>query len=723
MARLPVNRNFVSNEGSEAAEDLSNGTINRDVGIGTDSPQQPLHVTGVAAADPQFALNQPVIIEHATRPGIQLVGSANNIGIIEFGDNAHPNAGSINFDHSTNRIRFGFEDDAEKVYIDSSGNMVIDGDLTVSGTTTTVSTTNTVLEDKLIELGNGITGTPSGDAGLIIERGSSTNAAIIWDESRDEFVLGTTSATGASTGDLTVTPGNVSVERIGAGTEQAEAEVHAKRDTASGVQYSTTATVIAEDDSRPSIQLAGGASNIGLIQFGDNAAVASGQIYYDHSTDKLRIDAGGNGDRVTVDADGDVVIAGDLEVTGDMEVTGGDLAFSDGQNATVSIEATDHNVAGRTLTITGGSTTAGTTNNIAGGTVTISAGQGKGTGAGGDILFRVANAGGSGSALNSHATALTISDDSKATFADDVAVAGELELGHASDTTLSRSSAGVLAVEGVVVPTISSTSTLTNKTLTAPRIADDGFIADANGNEQLVFVQTASAVNHWEMTNATSGAPLVTLQAAGDTADVNAVIKPKGEGVVAFIMTHANSTTAIKGASSGDAVLELQPDDGTAADQWTVSALDDGHFTIGSKISGSFVDMLEITPNATAANSSSALAGSLRTTGKLTSAGQVLAYAAKTANYETVATDHVIVASRGITITLVENAAAGTVFVIKRVDDGTSDGAITVSRDGSDTIDGETSVSLDNNYDTITVMSDGANYHTLSELASGGHDP
>ena len=46
-----------------------------------------------------------------------------------------------------------------------------------------------------------------------------------------------------------------------------------------------------------------------------------------------------------------------------------------------------------------------------------------------------------------------------------------IELGHASDTTISRSSAGVLAVEGVVVPTISSTSTLTNKTLTTPAIA------------------------------------------------------------------------------------------------------------------------------------------------------------------------------------------------------------------------------------------------------------
>jgi hypothetical protein len=305
---------------AQLVEDL-NSAISVDganVGIGTDSPVRTCHIVkdpaSRSAGGLLYALNQPLIIEDDNRPGIQLIGSENNIGIIEFADDAHANAGSINFDHSTDRLRFGFGDDAEKVYIDSSGNMVISGDLTVNGTTATVSTTNTVIEDKLLELGNGVTGTPSGDAGIIIERGSSANAALIWDESRDEFVLGTTSATGASTGDLTVTPGNISVERIGAGTEQAETEVHAKRDTASGVQYSTTASVIAEDDTRPSIQLAGGANNIGLIQFGDNAAEASGQIYYDHSTDKLRLDCGGNADRLTVDGSGNMVVAGNVEV-------------------------------------------------------------------------------------------------------------------------------------------------------------------------------------------------------------------------------------------------------------------------------------------------------------------------------------------------------------------------------------------------------------------------
>lgn len=47
-----------------------------------------------------------------------------------------------------------------------------------------------------------------------------------------------------------------------------------------------------------------------------------------------------------------------------------------------------------------------------------------------------------------------------------VETTGDINLGHATDTTLSRVSAGVVAVEGVTVPTISSTNTLTNKRVT-----------------------------------------------------------------------------------------------------------------------------------------------------------------------------------------------------------------------------------------------------------------
>ena len=218
-----------------------------------------------------------------------------------------------------------------------TGDLTVSGNTTISGTTTSIQTTNTVIKDAIIELNNGAT--TGNDSAIIVERGSTgNNAAIIWDESRDEFVIATTTATGASTGDLSFTPANLSVERIGAGTEQAEAEVHAKRDASANGVYSTTAPIIIEDDARPAIQFVGSANNIALIQFGDNAAAASGQLYYDHSTDKLRVDCGGSTDRLTVDASGNAVTAGTVTATGftigSAAITETELEILDG--ATVS---------------------------------------------------------------------------------------------------------------------------------------------------------------------------------------------------------------------------------------------------------------------------------------------------------------------------------------------------------------------------------------------------
>ena len=45
-----------------------------------------------------------------------------------------------------------------------------------------------------------------------------------------------------------------------------------------------------------------------------------------------------------------------------------------------------------------------------------------------------------------------------------------IELGHATDTTLSRVSAGLIAVEGVTIVDVSTAQTLTNKTLTTTMI-------------------------------------------------------------------------------------------------------------------------------------------------------------------------------------------------------------------------------------------------------------
>lgn len=90
---------------------------------------------------------------------------------------------------------------------------------------------------------------------------------------------------------------------------------------------------------------------------------------------------------------------------------------------------------------------------------------------------------------------------------------GSIELWHATDTTLSRVSAGVIAVEWVTVPTISSTSTITNKR-NQPRIVSatsyttdtgtsldfstcDIFIVTAQAGA-LLFNNPSGTPQHWE---------------------------------------------------------------------------------------------------------------------------------------------------------------------------------------------------------------------------------
>ena len=76
--------------------------------------------------------------------------------------------------------------------------------------------------------------------------------------------------------------------------------------------------------------------------------------------------------------------------------------------------------------------------------------------------------------------------------------------------------------------TLAGTQTLTNKTLTAPKIGTS--ILDTNGNELLILTATGSAVNELTLANAATGdAPTIT--ASGET-NVSINLVPKGTGQV-----------------------------------------------------------------------------------------------------------------------------------------------------------------------------------------------
>ena len=203
---------------------------------------------------------------------------------------------------------------------DAGGNVTVDGDLTVTGTTTTVSTTNSVLTDKIIELGNGVTGSASGDAGIVIERGSDANVFIGWDESEDKFTVATGTFTGASTGDLSLTDAALKTGAI----------------TASG-NISTTGDIILDDGG--SIKEAGGLSAITISNAGEVTRIgqdtATNGQFLKYDGTKWVADAVATGSSAADD-----ITAGDAAVN--ITTTAGDITIdAQGGDADIIFKGTD----------------------------------------------------------------------------------------------------------------------------------------------------------------------------------------------------------------------------------------------------------------------------------------------------------------------------------------------------------------------------------------------
>lgn len=108
---------------------------------------------------------------------------------------------------------------------------------------------------------------------------------------------------------------------------------------------------------------------------------------------------------------------------------------------------------------------------------------------------------------------------------------GVISVNVGTGLTLSGTSPNKTVTIDSTVVTLTGTQTLSNKTLTAPKFVNAGYIADANGNEELIFLTTASAVNELTLSNAATGnAP--TLSATGGDTNIDFVLAAKGTGKV-----------------------------------------------------------------------------------------------------------------------------------------------------------------------------------------------
>ena len=170
-------------------------------------------------------------------------------------------------------------------------NVTIAGNLTVSGTTTTVATTNTVVSDRLLELGNGTTGTPANDMGIVLERGDSANAFMGFDESADKFIVGTGTFTGASTGDLSITTGTLVANLEGAVTGNAStASALASAVNIGGVSFDGSANI-----DLPGVNASGSQDTSGTaakVTVTDSTASTDFPVVFNNESDGLLDDTG-----------------------------------------------------------------------------------------------------------------------------------------------------------------------------------------------------------------------------------------------------------------------------------------------------------------------------------------------------------------------------------------------------------------------------------------------
>jgi hypothetical protein len=201
---------------------------------------------------------------------------------------------------------------------------------------------------------------------------------------------------------------------------------------------------------------------------------------------------------------------------------------------------------------------------------------------------------------------------------------GTVELGHATDTTISRVSAGVIAVEGVNVVTTSSTDTLTNKTLTSPTISgltlSDGSIvlegATANDHETTITVTDPTADRTITLPDATGTVALTNNKldvfAATTSTELASVISDEtGSGALVFGTSPTLTTPNIGAATAtsltltdaliGTATQALTSGTATVVDSWSATTYSSAKYLVQMK-KGTEIQTIEILVNVDGGN-------------------------------------------------------------------------------------------------------------------------
>ena len=130
-----------------------------------------------------------------TSAGTLSVATSADIGNVTIANGSITTSGASGIDFSDNNLTTTGNI--------TGNNFVINGNLTVTGSQTIVSKDTISVADPMMVLGAGAS-SGSSDAGLLIDRGTDTDVAFIWDESQDQFAVVNTTATDNSTDNITI---------------------------------------------------------------------------------------------------------------------------------------------------------------------------------------------------------------------------------------------------------------------------------------------------------------------------------------------------------------------------------------------------------------------------------------------------------------------------------------------------------------------------------------
>ena len=133
-------------------------------------------------------------------------GTVTNLGNVSFAATIQPNSVALG-DDTTGAYISTVAGTANEVTVSGSGgetaaitiglpddvtitnNLTVGGNLNVTGTINSVNTTQVNIVDNKINLNTDFTGTPTVDAGVRVERGTSADVEVLWNETNDQWTL------------------------------------------------------------------------------------------------------------------------------------------------------------------------------------------------------------------------------------------------------------------------------------------------------------------------------------------------------------------------------------------------------------------------------------------------------------------------------------------------------------------------------------------------------